>query len=96
MKYTGENDAQQSGKATLTSAIEELDPVIRRLSICSEQLQKLSDHIDGVRPQEVKRGVNDPAAPPHSIITALHQKRSMLIKICDDIEHTISAIEGSL
>ncbi len=93
MAYTGEtaSEVKQSG---ISSAIDDLDRVLDRAGQYAERLQKACDRINGSRPSAANN--EKISTPPQSIIGSINQRRSRLVSILDNIEQSITGIEGGL
>ena len=81
--------------ATVSSAIDEFDPVINRVEDCLVRLNKLHDRVHGSRPAELT-GEAAPAPSPHSLIDAVQRRRIRLAGLTDEIERVLLNIEGGI
>ncbi len=81
-------------EATLTNAIEDLDPVIKRAMDYATRLQKIRDRLFGPSPTGVAQA-ND-ASIPHSLIHSLNSRRTAFVECLDDMEQSINCIERTL
>jgi hypothetical protein len=95
MKYPDQEFPSPTSKISrpsFVSAIEEFDPVIKRLSALSNRLDAISGRLDD-RPREVLNDEKSSGGPPSPLLQALHFKRTILVDICNNIERTLQTIE---
>jgi hypothetical protein len=81
-------------EASMTDAIEDFDPVIKRAADYAARLQKISDRLLGPQPTGAAQGGDAPI--PHSLIHSLNQRRSSLVECLDDMERSLNTIERTL
>jgi hypothetical protein len=94
MAYTAGTQASAPRQSTISTAIDDFDPVLDRAQTCGDRLQKLHDRIHGPQPSAVSN--DKPPTPPHSLIASINERRSRLAAILDDMERTIGGLEGGV
>lgn len=95
MAYLGQDAATKVAKqASVTTAVSDLDAVIERAGQYAVRLQQLHDRVHGAQPQEARLKDND--TPPHSVISAIHQRRNRLVDILDGMERAINGLENGI
>lgn len=81
---------------TIQNAVEDFDAVIQRAAEYAGRLQKLVDRVHGPSPQEVGGGIKGDGSIPHSLIASIHQRRSALVAVVDEIEGAVQRLESGL
>lgn len=89
------NEATESRPSTVSTAIEGFDLPLDEAAQIADRLKKLLDRVRGPRPSDVV-GKEQLEAPPHSLMTALNQRRSRLVAIVDGIRSATDGLESSL
>lgn len=89
-------NAIEAKRPCITNAIDELDPVIQRATEYASRLHKINDQINGTGPREAGTSQSPAGSVPHSLIASIHQRRSALVDVLDDMERSIRSIEGGI
>lgn len=80
---------------TIGNAIADFDPCLHRAAKCAEHLQSLCDRIIGPRPTPVGTDASGDTSPS-ALISSIHERRSRLVSILDDMEHSLQTLDGSI
>lgn len=94
MSYGSNLTSTEAAKNSVANAIGDFDPVLDRATKYAEHLRALCDRLHGPHPAEVQKDHGD--APMNGLIPGIHQRRSRLVAILDDIERSIQNLDGAL
>lgn len=81
---------------TVTSCVEDFDPVIERAKQYAGRFQRLLEKVRGELPPEKSTVTDSLGGPSHSILAAINQRRSHLVEALDHMERTLNGLESSL
>lgn len=79
---------------SLSNAISDFDPCLDRANKYADELRALCDRVVGPRPAELS-GVGGPDHPS-PLIGRIHERRSRLVAILDDIEGSLQILNSSV
>lgn len=79
---------------TLTNAISDFDPCLDRLLKYSSELQEVCNLI--VDPRPADPGKLQGGDHPSPLISRIHERRSRLVAILDDIEQSMQVLTGAV
>lgn len=79
---------------SVSNAIADFDPCLDRANNYAEKLQMLCDRLNGPRPAEVGK----PSGPDHPspLLGSIHDRRSRLVAILDDMERSIQTLDSAI
>lgn len=79
---------------TLSNAVSDFDPALDRASKCAGELRAICDRVVGPRPEEA--GTQGNADHPSPLIGRIHERRSRLVAILDDIENSLQTLNAAI
>lgn len=91
---TGAGQTAPVKRETVSSLIEDFDPVLDRLGLLVERLETVHARIHGPTPSEV--GKDNVPTPPQSMHASLNLRRSRLVGIAEHLERVVNGVEGGL
>lgn len=96
MAYPATNQASATTlkQATVSSAIEDFDPMLGRAEQFATRLSQLCDRVHGPRPSEAS--AEKPPSPPHSVIDGIQRRRARFADVLDNMERSIGALETGI
>lgn len=79
---------------SVSNAIADFDPCLDRAANYAERLQVLCDRLNGPRPTEVGK----PQSPDHpsALLNSIHDRRSRLVMILDDMERSLQTLDSAI
>lgn len=95
MAYSQAQQANAVREASLTGAIEDFDPVIKRAADYAERLEVICAKLFGPGPAELAKPTGD-GSIPGSLIQQVNQRRSWIGEQLDRIERSVNTIERVL
>jgi len=86
--------AKQVREASLTAAISDFDPLLKRTDELAERAQKLSDRLFGPQPSPIEDDAEK--TPAASLIESINRRRYELSRCLDRLDHAIETMERVL
>ena len=80
---------------SITSCLEDFEPVLQRFGTYVDRLQQLSDKVNGPQPRPAGTA-QPPDAPHHSVIALANMKRNRMVEFLDDMEHFLNELERGI
>jgi hypothetical protein len=97
MNYGNTSNAAASSVSknnSISNAISDFDPCLDRAAQYASRLQSLCDRLVGPRPTEVGKPTQD--TPPLAVLSSIHECRSRLMAILDNIEGALQILDNSI
>lgn len=90
------NRTTDSRQVSLSSVVEDFDPVIERIATYIKRLNDVTERLVGPRVAESAAGASAQPGDAMTLLAKLQGRRHILVQLANYLEHVVDTLEGAL